>query len=549
LVLSALLLAAAVAAPAFSQQERDTPTPGPPAPEDTEIKLPELLLEVEEAELDEVRAELPETAEARLGDIGIPLPTENELAISPAAFEVPGLDDGEAVAAGQGAGVSLFSDAVLGVGSMNHILGSLSLYRLGDEPRFRLQFSHDGRDGYNFEEPGTGYFDRTEELTGWIEGGRRTTSRLEAGFVEHERGLQGQPIFFSTKSRFLDGRGELGIPFGDRYRFSPRLEASYAERLRTVTDESEAPAGAESSVGPGARVSIETTPGTFYADAEYLLRYLDDDEDGIAQGVGLSLGTDLLLGREVSASAEVGVLWPLEEYVYVPFSLSFTATPAESLTLSLGGGMEARPVRFALRWRDLPTFATTDADGDVPGWFEEWYGTAGLLVDIPDAPLSAEVRGRVSLERDVPKLLGYLPAAGETGYELEDRLSVTPESTMRWDFTPLGIEAGWRSVLLDRAVTEPLHAGRLGVDLRNAEETLGVRADVAAELFESVQVPTLDFSGYVDVSEAVRISADILDVLSPMIPDGRPRVGGEVSKEFPFVEPGFRVVLKTRVSL
>ena len=535
--------------PLSAQDERGGATSGPEAPDDTEIKLPELLLQVEEAELERVQAELPETAEARLGEVGIPLPTESELAISPAAFEVPGLDEGEAVATGAGPGVSLYSDAVLGLGSMNQILGSLSLYRLGDQPRFRLQFSHEGRDGYNFEEPGTGYFDRTEELSGWIEGGERTTTRFEGGFIEQERGLQGQPTFFSTKSRFLDAKVELDTPFGDRYRFSPRIEGGYAERLRTVTDESQAPAGAESFVNPGARVGVETTPGTFYADAQYLLRYLDDDEDGLSQGLGLSLGADLLLGRQVSAGAEVGVLWPFEDYVYVPFSLRVSATPAEALTLSLGGGMEAAPVRFSERWQETPTFATTAADGDVPGWYEEWYATAGLLIDVPDAPLSAEVSGRAAWKHDVPDLLGYVPAAGETGYTLEDRLSVTPEASMRWDFAPVGIEAGWQSFLLDRAEIEPRHAGRLAVDIRNAEETLGARGDLRAELYDDVEMPQLDLSAYIDVSEAVRISTDVLDVLSPLMPDGRARYGGEATEDFPFVEPGFRVVIKTRVSL
>ncbi len=533
----------------FAQDERGGARPGPEAPDDTEIKLPELLLQVEEAELEQVRAELPETAEARLGEVGIPLPTETELAISPAAFEVPGLDEGAAVATGAGSGVSLYSDAVLGLGSMNQILGSLSLYRLGDQPRFRLQFSHDGRDGYNFEEPGTGYFDRTEELSGWIEGGERATTRFEGGFIEQERGLQGQPTFFSTKSRFLDAKVELDAPFGDRYRFSPRLEGGYAERLRTVTDESQAPAGAESFVNPGARVGVETTPGTFYADAQYLLRYLDDDEDGLAQGLGLSLGADLLLGRQVSAGAEVGVLWPFEDYVYVPFSLRLSATPAEALTLSLGGGMEAAPVRFSERWQETSTFATTSDDGDVPGWYEEYYATAGLLIDVPDAPLSAEVSGRAAWKRNVPDLLGYVPAAGETGYTLEDRLSVSPEASMRWDFSPVGIEAGWQSFLLERAEIDPLHAGRLAVDAGNADESLGARGELRAELYDDVEMPQLDLSAYIDVSEAVRISTDVLDVLSPLMPDGRARIGGESTDDFPFVEPGFRVVIKTRVSL
>lgn len=548
IVFVSLLLLAPVLVP-HAQEEREGARPGPTAPDDTEIRLPELLLEVEEAELERVRAELPDTAEARAGEIGIPLPTESELAVSPAAFEVPGLEERESAIATSGTGVSLYSDAVLGVGSMNHILGSISLYRLGADPRFRLQFSHDGRDGYNFEEPGTGFFDRTEELSGWVEGGGATSARLEAGFREHERGLQGLPTFFSIKTRALDGRAELDTPFGDRYLFSPRITGGYAERLRTVTDESEAPAGAESWAQPGVRVGVETAPGTFYADAEYVLRYLDDDENGFAQGMGLSLGADLLLGRDVFAGAEVGVLWPFEDYVYVPFALEVTATPADSLTLTVGGGMEAAPLHFSEYWSEYPSFATTDDDGEVPGWFEEWFATAGLLIDIEDAPLSAEVRGRLSWKRDVPDFTAYDPTTGETAYELEDRLSITPEATMRWDFTPLGVEAGWQSVLLERAETDPLHTGRLGVELRNASETLGLRADASAELFDTVELPVLDLTGFVDVSEAVRISADVLDMLSPLLTDGRPRIGGDVNDAFPFVEPGFRVVLKTRVSL
>ena len=64
-----------------------------------------------------------------------------------------------------------------------------------------------------------------------------------------------------------------------------------------------------------------------------------------------------------------------------------------------------------------------------------------------------------------------------------------------------------------------------------------------------MEMPQLDLSAYIDVSEAVRISTDVLDVLSPLMPDGRARYGGEATEDFPFVEPGFRVVIKTRVSL
>lgn len=529
--------------------ERSGATPGPPAPEDTEIKLPEMLLEVEEAQLERVQAELPETAQARLGEVGIPLPTETELAISNAAFEVPGLGPGEGVAAGPAAPVSLYSDAVLGAGSMNHIFGSLSLYRLGENPRFRLQFTHDGRDGYNFEDPGTGFFDRTEDLSGWVETGDTTTARFEGGFVEHERGLQGQPTFFSTKTRFLDGRAEVETPFGEQYGFRARLDTGYAERLRSVPDENQAPAGSEVYLAPDTRVSIETTAGTFYADGRYLFRLLEDDGEVIDQGLGASIGADLLLAREVSAAAEVGVLWPLEEFVYVPFLLRLTATPASAVTIHAEGGMEPRPLRVAQRWRSYPTFATTETDGDPPGWLEEWYGEAGVLFDIADLPITAEFSGRYTWLRDVPDFVAYDPATGATTYELEDRMSVRPAASLQVDVPPIGVEVGWDSVLLDRAVAEPLHTGSLGVDITNEEETLGARADLTGNYYESFVVPMLDLGGHVDVSEAVRVSVDALDILAPLMEDGRPRVGGEVTDAFPFVEPGFRLVLKTRVSL
>lgn len=533
-----------------SIEERANREPGPDAPQDTEIKLPELLLEVEEAQLEQVQAELPQTAEARRGEVGVPLPTEAELAISPAAFEIPGPEgDGANVTTEPSDTVSLFSDAVLGAGSMNHILGSLSLYRLGESPRFRLQFSHDGRDGYNFEEAGTGYFDRTEELSGWIEGGKTTTGRLELGFIEHERGLQGQPTFFSTKSRFLEGSGELDVPFAEQFRFSPRVDAGYAERLRSVADESLAPAGAESFAHPGARVNVDTDVGTFYTDMSYLFQYFEDDDDAVAQGFGLAIGADLLLGRQVAAGAEVGVLWPLEDYVYVPFTAEITATPGDAWTMSLEGGMEAKPLRFAERWQDLPTFATADDDGEIPGWTEEWYGQAGVRVDVPDSPITSEVSGRVAWLHSVPDLLGYVEETGAITYELEDRLSFEPEATMRFDFSPLGFEAGWHSILLDRAKTDPLHDIRLGAEIKNQEETMGARADFSEEVYQGLSTPELDLSGYLDVTESVRISADLLDVFAPLMKEGRPRIGEDLSDDFPFVAPGFRFVLKTRVSL
>ena len=120
---------------------------------------------------------------------------------------------------------------------------------------------------------------------------------------------------------------------------------------------------------------------------------------------------------------------------------------------------------------------------------------------------------------------------------------------MRWDAGPLGLETGWRSILLDRAETEPLHDGRFGVDLRNQDETMGIRMDLSEKIHEELVTPELDLSAYIDVTESVRISTDLRDILAPLIDDGRPRIGDGLNDDFPFVTPGFRFVLKTQVSL
>ena len=72
-----------IAATAFAQVS------GPAEPDETEIVLPEFLLQVEELGVEELEAVLPGSGELALGAISHPLPGADELAVSDIAFDAP----------------------------------------------------------------------------------------------------------------------------------------------------------------------------------------------------------------------------------------------------------------------------------------------------------------------------------------------------------------------------------------------------------------------------------------------------------------------------
>ncbi|MEE8440156.1 MAG: hypothetical protein V3S41_00420, partial [Spirochaetia bacterium] len=159
---------------------------GPAEPSQTEIIIPEFVLRVEELGVEEVEAVLPSEGELALGMIALPLPGADELVVSDIAFDAPL----PAVAA-RSEGPAVFSTGRLGAGTANHVLGELSIYKLGTDPRFRLGFAHEGLDGFQFNPAGSGYYAFTNTIDAWLSIQSDVLElEGEAGFVEIEKGLQ-----------------------------------------------------------------------------------------------------------------------------------------------------------------------------------------------------------------------------------------------------------------------------------------------------------------------------------------------------------------------
>jgi hypothetical protein len=68
-------------------------------------------------------------------------------------------------------------------------------------------------------------------------------------------------------------------------------------------------------------------------------------------------------------------------------------------------------------------------------------------------------------------------------------------------------------------------------------------------VYEELIVPRLGVQGFFDVVEGVRLVTELEDVLAPLLPEGRPRIGSTVNEDFPYIQPGFRLIVKTEISL
>jgi hypothetical protein len=62
-------------------------------------------------------------------------------------------------------------------------------------------------------------------------------------------------------------------------------------------------------------------------------------------------------------------------------------------------------------------------------------------------------------------------------------------------------------------------------------------------------MPWLGLTGSFAPSDELEFTLEFADMLAPLLESGRPAHGPSVSPEFPFIEPGFRASIFTRISL
>ncbi len=552
----AIMLTAALA-PVSRAEE---PQAGPESPEDTEILVPTLLLEVEDLRVEVVDAELPGSPPLPLPQVQVPLPGTEDAELAATILPQPGLDpdvtDPREPDPGES---SIYTTGRLGTGNMNHILGALSLYKLGADPRFRFEFAHDGIDGYSGKESGTGFFRRDNLIDGWVAGDLGPVGlELDGRFFSREEGLQEQARaqgeedgekFYSAEHRYLSGGTQLSLSPADALRLTARLNASTVGRV--LTDAEEPPRARETVLEPRLAAEFSLPSVDAALRGGYDIRFLDEkDGDSIptAQNADLYGELEYFFEPPLSLGVGVGAVWEVDEQVHVPFHLRLQGNPFSELTLHAEGGQQIHRKRFFDLWEEIPMLGLRDSDGNAPRNEAEWYGELGGVYELdgPDNTLEAAVRyARIENRLVLGDFVG-----DRFEFDQRERTLLTPSLglTARLAET-LRFRLGWEGQMLDTSVLDPTHSISAQLELQNQAGTLSAGAENLFRIYDEPVPPRLTLFGRAEATEGIEFRLSFEDILEPLLDDGRPSLGSSIEDERPFIEPGFRVIFSTQISL
>lgn len=543
LLLVTLMIASLLAVGAQEQGGQE----GEPA-----IVVPDIVLEIQEFLVEQVDAALPPVPELELEAADIPLPDSSEIAIVQAAPELPHLEE-----SGSPQGVSassIYSTGRLGAGTMNHVIGAISLYKLGQDPRFRLEFSHEGRDGFGFEPAGTGFFSAANVIEGWVSVGSETLAVSgEARYDERERGLQGVSQYYSADLRYVEGGAELVYTPEPLVTIAAGVDAAASTRLQSVSGGDTAPRETEYYIAPRALATLEISIVEIGFELGYDIRLLDAAAVPAAQIVDARLGLALTLPSALAIEGDVGAAWSSGSGFEYPWSLGATYSPTPNLELSAGGGFRLVPLRYNDLWKQTPLLSVGSQGSGELANAEEWHAEAGLRwTGVAGVYLDA---GAEFAAREASVVLGsYDQAAGLFPFTQARLLRLKPELLFGWQIgRGAQLETGVSADLLDRTVLDPLATGELSLTMGADDNRFGGSVNLMIDLFSGattfVPMPGLGAEAYFQASEGVELVLRTEDLLSAFLPDGRAAVGTVPTAEYPFIEPGFSLSLLTRISL
>jgi len=522
---------------------------GPSEPTDTEILIPELLLEVEELTVEQVDALLPAEGDLALGEIQLPQPRAEDLTIDDSAFEVrPPLQ----TTSGGATSGSVFSSGRLGAGSVHHVLGELSLFKLGESPRFRLEFAHEGLDGYQFNEAGTGYFDYTNVVQGWLQRTNDTTSLDVTGsFEERAEGMQGQSAYYSVGTRETSALTEFDWSPDPLVVLSGNLDATVTSRILSASGTGPVPREQEYTLTPeiGVRASISALD--LLAKSSYMLRFLAAGEIPIHQDIDLMAGFDLTLPSSLTVNGRAGIFYTFGDRLDYPWSLSIQAVLGEAFETSLTGGYTVRRYRLADLWSETMLLAPGDSDGtsDLVNnriWYGEfdgrWSWAGGFT-------LGGEVR--FSSESAAIDIEGFDGATANYSFVQRPGNFLTTVGRIGWQPSPqFQVQAAWTGSFIDLVTGVPANGVEGSIQVSDSSQRFEGTVEVKTAFYPNPVLPLLGVTGAFNASEGVEFVLEVDDILSPFLTTvGRPVIGSEVNADFPFISPGLRASLYAQISL
>jgi hypothetical protein len=531
----ALLVLLAVLAPPTTGAQ-DQAAPGEP-----DIVLPEVILRIEDFSVESLSGAAPGEEDALPPARELPLPAgEEPLVAEPPAPPVEG-PEGQPGAPER----ALSAMAELGAGSSNHLFSQVTLNSLGEQPRFSLRFLHETMDGLAGRPPGSGFALRKEELEGALKLGLGKASlNLDGSLHEQERGLQDRaPAPIVSRLLRTGGLGaELTWPFAKAWTLTGAVDGSFAGELLTVQT-GQASGLEELKAAP--RLSLEVRTARFWlaVDGRYAYELFDGQPAHRARA-------QARFGVEISKAArlEGSGGWHWSQFSspehLVPFDLTLTLTPNSFLSVVAVGGYRVEEFDLRQLAETYPWAAFPDPLLDDHGWFADLNATLSL-----QRAFSVQAGARLSWPRAAPwPQTTQDPASGLFPMDQEQTAWAAVEASLRW--TPAResyLAAGWRMEMAQYPAFTPGNLlwleGGLGSAKWGAHGSLRFMTGFQPPTVDYTETPELSLGGFFQPSLAVRLTAELEDLLSPL------SGGGERLDWDPYLAPGIRGTFKVQINL
>jgi hypothetical protein len=510
-------------------------------PEEPDIVLPEVILQVADLVVENVEAELPEETDLFPPEREAPLPEEGELTVEEPAqpLSTPSGIEESLPATEPG----LIAEGILGAGSLDHLYGSISLYQMGVEPRFKLKFLHETLDGFGGHEQGSGYNFREDFLWGGVKfkvGNLLLDSSGE--FHDIERGFQGKGTFTSRIFRAGQGEVEAEYPLGERLWLLGNLEAGFFSRLLTGSDAQET---TEILVAP--ELSLELRSGKNRLGLSSLYKYsslLEDDESVVTR---LELegyfGVDFLPQLRVEGSG--GWFWNNELGNFFPFALTLSGALFDVLSFGLSGGYRIEHIDYRLIFQDYDLVESPESLSDNHGWYSDLnisYSLSPQLSLLGGGSLSWN-KAMVDPYADPTKDLGIDQDSGLFPFRQVDADRFSSRIGLRWyPLSVLGLSGSWEMEWLDHPGFTPQYKIRLEAEVKERLGKWGGNGYLLQQDWPGSQLPLMGISGFYKLSGTIKLILEIEDILALFQNDPR-------TIWYPYEEPGFYGIVKVQISL
>lgn len=451
----------------------------------------------------------------------------------------------------QAMGDQLFFNATLGGGSVNSVLGTINVYRLGDELQFRLGYDHRGSDGFNFTGPGSGYFESANALNGWMRlGGDERWVEIEGGYRDVREGLQQRVSSYAAERRRVDGVVTGTLQAGPRAQLSASLAASDARRVLSTID-ANAASPRESFIEVEPIVAAQLSWPRLSVDVD--LRYAFLSASGTASGrvatrniFGTTLAIEGVPVDGLTLGAVGGLQYRIGDGLYTPVEGRIEYVGGERLSLGLVGGLRTVEQAPASLWEAYPVALLADSIAYGARPTEETFVGGELGVGIVPGSVRGVIGGEWSSSVGRLMIGEFSSTAG--GYPVTLGSSQTATSRLGLAVTPdaaFEIDLSWEASWLDRRTGEPAQVVRFGLS-GNFGPVLG-RLDVTAPLATTVVLPRVDLNAAWELARDVELRLFVNDALGPFDRSGRTRRLVTPTAGDPFVTAGFEGGAAVRV--